>query len=83
MKDLLEFQKTLTVSAKIKGLLHAIILTTCWMIWKARNDVIFNGKRVSIGKIVGDVQNSTFLWINNKAKNYAVEWNKWLNFDVF
>ncbi|KAM0069800.1 putative reverse transcriptase zinc-binding domain-containing protein [Helianthus debilis subsp. tardiflorus] len=80
-KDLLECYKQNIIEVRKRRYIKTIIITTCWMIWKARNELIFNGTRVNIDAIFGEMQATTFSWIKSRAKKTNWEWNNWLKFE--
>ncbi|XP_076930957.1 uncharacterized protein LOC143595955 [Bidens hawaiensis] len=51
VRDLLKIHLTCGVDKIKQKALQALILTTCWCIWKARNEAIFDNKRVSVNRI--------------------------------
>ncbi|MFS7895261.1 hypothetical protein Hanom_Chr00s002594g01701761 [Helianthus anomalus] len=70
------------VQKQKRRMIQLIVLTTCWEIWKARNDLIFSGKRIDIEKIFGEIQTSSYLWAKYRAKRSNLEWRSWLNFNI-
>ncbi|KAM0069148.1 putative reverse transcriptase zinc-binding domain-containing protein [Helianthus debilis subsp. tardiflorus] len=60
--------------------LHGIVLTTCWVIWKARNKLRFNGIRSSIEEIFSEVRVISFFWYKHRAKKGKFEWVNWCKF---
>ena len=59
-----------------------IILAGAWAIWKMRNEVIFQGKRVNSQGLFGEVQAITFAWVKHKAKKKEWTWEMWRAFDT-
>ncbi|XP_071718581.1 uncharacterized protein [Rutidosis leptorrhynchoides] len=45
------------------ALWQAVVWTTCYFIWKNRNDFVFGNAKLSCPKIVSDIQSKTFEWI--------------------
>ncbi|KAJ0558271.1 hypothetical protein HanRHA438_Chr07g0318711 [Helianthus annuus] len=81
MQELLEIHKKVMVSKNKTRVIQLIILTSCSEIWKARNELIFSGKRIVINKIFGEIQTS-FLWAKHKAKRNNLEWRNWITFNI-
>ncbi|KAJ0860888.1 hypothetical protein HanRHA438_Chr13g0628531 [Helianthus annuus] len=82
VRDLLQVYKTLKVSGNKRKMVRLIILAACWMVWKARNELIFVGKRTHVDSIFGEVQAMTFLWINHRSKQGVSSWENWVTFSV-
>ncbi|KAJ0533248.1 putative reverse transcriptase zinc-binding domain-containing protein [Helianthus annuus] len=80
IRDPFQVHKGVIASEHKRCLLQVIILASCWAIWKARNDLIFNGKRVSLDRIFGEMQVLAFLWIRNRSKTNNTDWDTWVNF---
>ncbi|KAL4583053.1 hypothetical protein LXL04_007617 [Taraxacum kok-saghyz] len=53
---------------------NAVILTTLWAIWKARNARVFNNIETPPAKVLEDIKTSSFLWIKNRGKGIMVNW---------
>ncbi|XP_071704497.1 uncharacterized protein [Rutidosis leptorrhynchoides] len=51
---------------------------TCYLIWKARNDVVFKNHSWMQQKILTDIQSFTFGWISKRLKKPSLEWHQWL-----
>lgn len=48
----------------------AKLITLCWSLWRARNDLVWNGKRISAMKIVAKAWENLSQWVN--AQNRSV-----------
>ena len=59
---------------------NAVILTTLWTIWKARNARVFNNIETPPAKVLEDIKTSSFLWIKNRGKGIMVNWGSWCIF---
>ncbi|XP_022042172.1 uncharacterized protein LOC110944836 [Helianthus annuus] len=73
ISDLLRVHNHINRPAAMKKMVHAIILTVCWSLWKLRNDVVFSGKRVDISRLWVDIKTTSFLWIKHRAKMHALD----------
>ena len=76
MEQILAITHALLQSNAQKKVVNTIILATIWFIWKARNDAIFNNKKVSTRLVVEEVKSNTFLWIKNRGK-MLLNWDSW------
>ncbi|KAD5961513.1 hypothetical protein E3N88_12986 [Mikania micrantha] len=61
---------------------HGFIQKAVWCIWKARNDVMFNQRKVLKEKIVEDIKTLSYFWVKHRMQSYGLEWALWLSFDV-
>ncbi|KAK9055629.1 hypothetical protein SSX86_026714 [Deinandra increscens subsp. villosa] len=80
-KDILEFHSSVHGSKKKKKLFQAIFAVACWVLWKARNDKIHNGKSSAVEILMGEVKALSYLWISNRAKMSSVTWDNWCSFN--
>ncbi|KAM0005071.1 putative reverse transcriptase zinc-binding domain-containing protein [Helianthus debilis subsp. tardiflorus] len=81
--ELLEFaQQQQQTSSKKKMAFYTIIATVCWLLWRTRNDQIFNNKHKHVQKIMGEIKALSFLWINSRSKNLKIDWKTWCEFKV-
>ena len=62
-----------------KAHLQAVIYTTCWCIWKERNEAIFKNKRPSVSNIVREVKSLSFLWVKNRCRGGSIDSETWSN----
>ncbi|KAL8248807.1 hypothetical protein R6Q59_005675 [Mikania micrantha] len=83
IRDLLELPKNYKGNKTKKNLLHAVIITVVWCIWKIRNGIVHNGISPSIGSLVEEVKSLGFLWVKNRAKLDRLDWNNWKSFNVW
>ncbi|XP_022041328.1 uncharacterized protein LOC110943906 [Helianthus annuus] len=81
-RELLESSNINGLKKSKKKALYAIILTTCWIIWKGRNDKIFRGKKVNYEELLSEIKAQSHLWITNRAKEITKDWGKWRSFDI-
>ncbi|KAK1440678.1 hypothetical protein QVD17_06507 [Tagetes erecta] len=51
IKNILEFHKAINASKRKQKLVQAIILTSCWTIWKTRNEKTFDNKDLNLAKL--------------------------------
>ncbi|MFS7918598.1 putative RNA-directed DNA polymerase [Helianthus anomalus] len=65
-----------------KRLVYTIVLATVWRIWKARNEMTFNGCFIPINRSVELIKEDVFLWIANRSRLKSLVWDNWLSFDI-
>ncbi|KAI3683245.1 hypothetical protein L1987_83746 [Smallanthus sonchifolius] len=82
IKDLLEMHKFSRVSKKKAKMIHAIVLTSLWCLWKARNTLIFEGRQLSLANLVEEVKILGFLWVQCRSKSAALSWEDWRGFKI-
>ncbi|KAJ0837236.1 putative RNA-directed DNA polymerase [Helianthus annuus] len=64
---------------KIVGM---IAIATVWKIWSARNKKVFEDIFIPVSKIVDQIKEETFMWVNNRANLKATSWGNWKSFDI-
>ncbi|XP_071739035.1 uncharacterized protein [Rutidosis leptorrhynchoides] len=52
---------------------------TLYLIWKNRNNVVFQGKSGTAPVALNEIQNLTFEWITSRAKDRCFDWLTWLS----
>ncbi|XP_076882090.1 uncharacterized protein LOC143530431 [Bidens hawaiensis] len=82
VSDLLKVHKASILDRRKAKVLHAIILTTCWCIWKLRNELIFDNKSVNLSKIMEDIKALSYLWIKYRSPFSSISWKDWCNFSL-
>ncbi|KAL8251626.1 hypothetical protein R6Q59_035319 [Mikania micrantha] len=50
--------------------------------WKARNDAMFNHRKVSKEKIVEDIKTLSYFWVKLHTRSCGLDWASWLSFNV-
>lgn len=58
-----------------------IWFTTIWSIWCARNEMIFQGKRVDVGDLVEKIKLKSWLWnrISAKSPHFSYPVSNWFS----
>ncbi|KAK1419555.1 hypothetical protein QVD17_28740 [Tagetes erecta] len=77
IKGLLDHSNNINTTTSARKKIKLIFITAMWVIWKARNDMVFNNKLWNINRLVDDVKTWSSLWINNREKNGISVWNSW------
>ncbi|XP_021995837.1 uncharacterized protein LOC110893020 [Helianthus annuus] len=73
-RDLVELHSVGDREKADREALHGVVLTTCWVLWKARNKLRFNGIRSSVEEIFSEVRVVSFFWFKHRAKKGKFEW---------
>ncbi|XP_076920464.1 uncharacterized protein LOC143581588 [Bidens hawaiensis] len=81
LEEILDFPKKSIKNKEECRAVQSISMVVCWMIWKARNDVIFNNVPFQMSKIVNDIKSASFLWVKHRCKRPSLEWEKWCKFN--
>ncbi|KAK1420314.1 hypothetical protein QVD17_21814 [Tagetes erecta] len=80
LREVKEITKEEVGNNKLKMTVCAIVMATCWYIWLAQNDRIFNGILVVVRNVVDKVKVQVFAWLKSRAKLVDLVWHKWCNF---
>lgn len=78
--DLFRIHKGCNFSKRTKKIIHAIMVSSAWCIWKARNDLIFNNLAFNIQRLLQEIKSITFLWIKIRSTYSSLTWKDWCNF---
>ena len=55
-----------------------VMLAYLWLIWKGRNEVIFNNISFNSRSIANNVQAIAFLWLQNRCPSgWSISWSEW------
>ncbi|XP_071689041.1 uncharacterized protein [Rutidosis leptorrhynchoides] len=66
------------MSSDKKRVWQAIVWTTCYIIWKNRNQKIFRNDSWAPPKLINEIQIKTFEWISNRSRLIGKDWHRWL-----
>ena len=67
---------------KAKKVFQGIIFLSCWVIWRARNKLKFEGKNVKIEEIISEIKSIGFLWVRARAKFSSLSWSDWCKYVI-
>ncbi|KAF5807675.1 putative RNA-directed DNA polymerase [Helianthus annuus] len=82
IKDLLEAHDFCGLNSGKKEVVKGVIRVACWSIWRARNEMIFSSKPISIGGIISEIKSVGFLWLHSRSKSLKVSWDNWCKFVI-
>jgi len=60
-----------------------IWMTTVWVIWKERNNKIFNQKNVDLHHLADNVKFLSFSWLKTNVSTFAFSYNDWWRHPLF
>ncbi|XP_071704229.1 uncharacterized protein [Rutidosis leptorrhynchoides] len=58
---------------------QSVIWVACYLIWKNRNNKVFNNNSTSPPKLLSDIQSKCYEWINYRGKSVSIEWLTWIS----
>lgn len=64
--------KICNLPKKLKKAIHAIIITSSWCIWLARNDLIFNNTPINLQKLFQEIKSSAYLYMYQKPIFFVI-----------
>ncbi|OVA02896.1 Reverse transcriptase zinc-binding domain [Macleaya cordata] len=67
IKEILTRKRANDLNSKGKELWNPLQVATCWCLWKARNEVYFNGNKAHTQKIVKDIKVQALLWVSGNG----------------
>ncbi len=76
--DVISVSRSQRLPGMSQRLWQAVCYVTCWIIWKSRNNYVFNDGRVSVMHMLGDIQFYSFFWISHRFKMVKLLWVDWL-----
>nr|XP_043624287.1 uncharacterized protein LOC122595877 [Erigeron canadensis] len=82
IKDIFELHKMTGFCKERRSTFKGIVSITWWILWKTRNDTVFNKEKPNIEKIVQNIKDLSFLWYRVKKKKDVITWDKWCCFDI-
>lgn len=75
--DLVGIHKFTPLGSTRKRILNAIVLTSFWCIWQARNKLIFEGSPVELGRVIEEIKILSFMWVNSRTSKCDMDWSQW------
>ncbi|XP_021995600.1 uncharacterized protein LOC110892758 [Helianthus annuus] len=75
--DLLHVQDQSHRGKWAQKIIRVIVYITCWVVWKLRNERIFQGANPKVVDAVARIKSWPFLWLKNRSKYTCIEWKDW------
>ncbi|XP_022007599.1 uncharacterized protein LOC110906834 [Helianthus annuus] len=82
ISDMLEFIKNQPGGDIWKRVVYTVVLAIVWRIWKARNEMTFDGRFIPVTISVDHIKEDAFLWLSNRSKCKMPSWENWRLFDI-
>lgn len=79
--DLIFLHESLTGSNLRRTMTHLVIMVSCWVIWKARNRLIFDQKKTTISEMVGEIKSVGLMWAKHRAISENISDCQWFEFN--
>ena len=67
----------LRVTKRRKDVLEGVCYITWWVIWKFRNQVLFESKLPRVDLLFDDIVKLSFSWCSNRC-SLNFDWNSWM-----
>ncbi|XP_076897948.1 uncharacterized protein LOC143551383 [Bidens hawaiensis] len=80
MDDLMEVHNYVGLKGYAKTAFQGIVIISCWRIWKARNECVFDRKIVRVGDLISEIKSLSFFWFSNRFDKYSLSWDSWCRF---
>ena len=71
------------VSSKLESVWQAIIWSSLYLIWKARNSKVFRSKEMVVADMFFEIQMTSFFWISHRFKKLGISWVDWCKGSCF
>ncbi|MFS7993280.1 hypothetical protein Hanom_Chr12g01092241 [Helianthus anomalus] len=71
-RDVLEVYNWCGLDGQRKEVSHGVAILSCWIIWKARSNLIFSRKAFSINDVFSEIRSLGFVWYHNRLKNRSI-----------
>ena len=61
-----------------KKVLEVVVCAALWIMWRYRNDVIHDSRKMRKGIILDCIKEFSFVWFRNRQHKVVVAWSDWL-----
>ncbi|XP_021975294.1 uncharacterized protein LOC110870420 [Helianthus annuus] len=73
--DLLNLKDVSLNSKWEQKLIRGVFMITCWVLWKERNNKVFNSSKPRVVEVVASVKAFSFFWFKHRTRFKDVVWN--------
>ena len=80
--DIINIASAQANSKRSKYVLQGIVFTSMWVIWKERNERIFNGKRRRAIEVVESIKMTSYFWFRNRSRIQSIDWIDWCKYPL-
>ncbi|KAF5760166.1 putative RNA-directed DNA polymerase [Helianthus annuus] len=82
LKDLANIHKCNRGSHRWKKTVNLVTQATIWVIWRSRNEAVFEGKQPYVNRMKEEIKMFGYMWLKSRVKNANISWENWCNFDL-
>ncbi|KAM0002505.1 putative RNA-directed DNA polymerase [Helianthus debilis subsp. tardiflorus] len=75
--DLLILQDRSQKGKWVQKIIRGIVYIACWVVWKLRNEKVFQGANPKVVDAVALVKSWSFLWLKSRSKFSCIRWKDW------
>ncbi|XP_071688252.1 uncharacterized protein [Rutidosis leptorrhynchoides] len=79
INNLIEGSSNIFSSELGKNIWQAVLWSCAYLVWKNRNEKVFNNKCWNIQVAVSEIQIKSFEWVAKRCKTKRIEWHDWLH----
>ncbi|KAJ0599091.1 putative RNA-directed DNA polymerase [Helianthus annuus] len=79
-KDIIQAHLHCGLKGKEQLMYQGIVIVTCWLIWKARNELVFSGKPPKAEDVFCSIKSVSYLWFKYRSKCIDISWERWCKF---
>ncbi|KAK9078927.1 hypothetical protein SSX86_002986 [Deinandra increscens subsp. villosa] len=81
VKDLTALHSHIQGGRTKAKMIQAVVHTACWILWNARNNMVFRNKKIKAETLFFEIQSTSFFWVSHRLKKERLEWGAWCNFN--
>ncbi|KAM0007813.1 putative RNA-directed DNA polymerase [Helianthus debilis subsp. tardiflorus] len=82
LKDIVSIHKQYRGSLRWKKVISLIVQSAIWVIWRNRNEVVFNGRCPNVNRMKEEIKTFGYMWLKSRVKNANLSWENWCNFEL-
>ncbi|XP_035834229.1 uncharacterized protein LOC118482710 [Helianthus annuus] len=83
LSDLANIHKRNRGSERWKKAVSMVTQAAIWVIWRSRNDAVFNGKHPNVSRMKEEIKMLGYMWLKSRVKLENLAWVNWCNFDLY